>query len=76
MPGYTDKMRAEEAFKRGFYYGLGFWISGIFLNVCAGLLIFAVLMGLGVIGAAASRPDRPASRSNVTRPDVEYRPSR
>ncbi len=61
-------MKPEEAFKRGFYYGLGFWISGLFLNACAALLIFAILMGLGVVGAAASRQDRPANRPNVTRP--------
>lgn len=65
---YSERMRAEEAFKRGFYYGLGFWISGIFLNVCAAVLIFAILMGLGLIGAAASGPDRPSNRANVTRP--------
>lgn len=65
---YSERMRAEEAFKRGFYYGLGFWISGIVLNITAAVLILAVLMGLGLVGAAASRPDRPANRPNVTRP--------
>ena len=68
MVAYSDRMKPEEAFKRGFYYGLGFWISGIFINVCAALLIFAILLGLGIVGAAASRPDRPAKHSNVTRP--------
>jgi hypothetical protein len=59
MATYGDRMRAEEAFKRGFYYGLGFWISGIFLNVAAAAVIFAILLGIGVIGSAIPERRQP-----------------
>jgi hypothetical protein len=63
---YSERMRPEEAFKRGFYYGLGFWISGIFINVCAALLIFAVLLAVGVVGSAMpGRAGTPQVRQRV-----------
>ena len=66
---YSDRMKPEEAFKRGFYYGLGFWISGIFLNVTAAVLIIAVLIGIGAIGSVfPEREDAPQVRSNRVDP--------
>ena len=68
---YSDRMKPEEAFKRGFYYGLGFWISGIFINVCAALLIFAVLLAVGVVGSAMpGRAGTPQVRSQRVQPTL------
>lgn len=43
----------SEAFKRGFYGGLGLWCSFMVLNILAFLLSLVILMALGVITAGA-----------------------
>ena len=53
---YTERMRPEEAFKRGFYYGIGFWVAGIFIQVVAFMVGLAILLALGIISTAALRP--------------------
>lgn len=40
-----------QAFAHGFYGGLGFWFSGLMLNVAAGALALAVLLALGIVSA-------------------------
>lgn len=46
----VGKMRPLEAFRRGFYGGLGFWCSFMALNIVAALLGLLALMALGIVG--------------------------
>ena len=42
----------SEAFKRGFYGGLGLWCSFMVLNLVAALIGVMLLVALGVLGSA------------------------
>lgn len=47
-----NKITPAEAFKRGFYGGMGLWCSFMVLNIIAGAIVLIVLMALGVLSAA------------------------
>jgi hypothetical protein len=53
---YSERLRPDEAFKRGFYYGLGFWVAGIFLQALFFVVGIVVLLALGIISSAVLSP--------------------